>query len=107
MRVFIRLSEDDKKEFEKRCAESGQTQSDYFRQMCLSSKPLRKRKAPHLNTELLLKYLGHIGKIGSNINQVAKETNGGFLPYTQRMEEIQKDVQHIRLIIREALGYDH
>ena len=106
-RVFIRLTKEEKEAFEKRCAESGQSQADYFRQVCLSSKPLRKRKSPHPNAALLLKYLGHLGKIGSNINQIARETNGGHLPYSQKVDAMRKDISHIRSIIREALGYDH
>lgn len=47
--------------------------SDYLRLKVLGTKPVRKLPSPE--REVLLKFLAELGKIGSNVNQLARAVN--------------------------------
>ncbi len=100
---LVRLSIDEKERFEKRCRDAGITQSDYFRMKCLESKPLRKRRSLNVNSQMLYQALGQLGKVGSNINQIAKQYNSGFSQATENFEGIRQDLQALRKMVRAAL----
>lgn len=106
-RVIFRLTPEERASFESRCQASGFSKSDYFRKKCLDEAPLRKRKALPVDVELLTRYLGQVGRIGNNINQVAKSMNQGFLPSADELNETVQDIKELRAVIRKALGYDH
>ena len=106
-RVFVRLLPEEKQAFEKRCLESGLSQADYFRQKCLNNSPLRKRKNLTIDAQELTKCLAQLGKIGSNMNQIAKETNMGYLPTNDELDIALVEHRQLMVKIRKALGYDH
>ena len=91
--------------FHDRCQASGLSKSDYFRQTCLDSKPLRKRKAPTTDTAALLHLLGQIGRLGNNLNQIAKAQNMGYISTNGELSEALSELKSLRLQIRKALGY--
>lgn len=103
-RIFIRILPHEKMQYEQYCQEAGLTQSDYFRVKCLGTKPLRKRRSPSVDTKMLCQALAELGRIGGNINQIAKRYNSGFAPATENLESIRQDLQTMRTLIREALG---
>ncbi len=105
VRVFVRLHPEEKKEFEARCDQNGLTQADYFRRKCLEEKPLRKRRTPTVEMEAFLKALGKLGKVGGNLNQIAKAQNMGYLPINGELEETLKEVKQLRTEFRKAMGY--
>jgi len=104
-RVIFRLTAEEKVRFEKFCQASGLSKSDYFRKKCLEEKALRKRKTPNIETETLLKTLAQIGKVGGNLNQIARELNMGYLPITDELQLTLNQIRQLRLEIRKALGY--
>ena len=106
-RVIFRLTPEERDAFEDRCQASGFSKSDYFRKKCLDEAPLRKRKALPVDVALLTRYLGQVGRIGNNLNQVAKGMNQGFLPSANELNETVQDIKELRAVIRKALGYDH
>ena len=55
--------------------------------------------------EILLKALGKLGKVGGNLNQIAKAQNMGYLPINGELETTLKEVRELRTEIRKALGY--
>ncbi len=93
--------------FQQRCQASGISKSDYFRQKCLEGKPLRKRKVPNTDTAALLHLLGQIGRLGNNLNQIAKETNMGYTPINRDIEIELKELARLRNEIRKALNHDY
>lgn len=103
--IVFRVTPEEKDGFELRCQSSGLSKSDYFRKKCLEEKALRKRKAPTVETEVLLKTLAQIGKVGGNLNQIARELNMGYLPINGELETTLKEVRELRTEIRKALGY--
>jgi hypothetical protein len=57
-----------------------------------------------VNREELAKLLGHIGKIGSNINQIARAANSN-LPYSQQaLDDHLAELEILRQHIRKAMG---
>ena len=62
------------------------------------------RRKPTYDTELLAKILGQLGKIGSNVNQLAKAANGGgAMPSSPALARLSSDVVEIRNAVRSAL----
>ncbi len=104
-RLTFRVLPKERDEFVCRCEEAGLTKADYFRQKCLEDKPLRKRKKLPVEAQLLAKYLAHVGKIGSNINQVAKNANTGYPPNANMLDKMSQDIQMMREMLRQTLGY--
>ncbi|GGF76798.1 hypothetical protein GCM10011332_33470 [Terasakiella brassicae] len=90
------------------------TMPDAARALCLkyakaripdTVKPrLQPKRLPVLDTQLLSKSLGQLGKIGSNLNQLAKHAHlHKKLPHIQALNELQNQVQNAGNIIKEAL----
>tara|TARA_R110000796_G_scaffold159169_3_gene275846 strand:- start:104528 stop:104881 length:354 start_codon:yes stop_codon:yes gene_type:complete len=103
--IIFRATPEERECFDDRCQSSGLSKADYFRRKCLEEKPLRKRKAPTVEMEILLKALGKLGKVGGNLNQIAKAQNMGYLPINGELETTLKEVRELRTEIRKALGY--
>lgn len=59
--------------------QSGLTISDYLRELILGAPVPRKYRAPQASKIQVGKFLGHLGKIGSNINQLAHVANRAAL----------------------------
>lgn len=49
----------------------------YVRMQCLNKPPPRKARMPSFDRKLASQLLGHLGKVGSNINQIAHAANVG------------------------------
>jgi hypothetical protein len=74
----------------------------------LLNTPLPARRRPSVNTELLAKTLGELGKIGSNINQIAHHLNAGR-PGDRvegSLEAALADLLEWRGALMQALGYE-
>lgn len=54
----------------------------------------------------LARILGELGKIGSNLNQLARETNEGFPPYKREVMAILASLLPVKDAILAALGRD-
>lgn len=62
------------------------------------------RRKPTYDVELLSKILGQLGKIGSNLNQIAKTANsGGGGPSPRMLTDISMDMIEVRNAVRAAL----
>lgn len=82
--VQFRTTEEEKTQFEKLACEAGLTVSDFIKKLVIKRQPQKKRATP--DRAILIKGLAELGKIGSNINQIAKEIN------TQRKEGVTPNV---------------
>ena len=69
----LRVTADEKKLVDSNAATAGLTTSDFIRASILHTKPVRRVATP--NQELLIRLKGEIGKIGSNVNQIARALN--------------------------------
>ena len=79
--MSMRISAEDKEEIEAKARKTGLSTSEYIRRCALG------RKLPcYGDTSLLKEYSMQLGKIGSNLNQIAKYVNQGFPPDSLRGE---------------------
>ena len=100
--ISIRATKEEKRHFLDLAEKSGLTPADYFRKSALKSKPLK----PTHDRTLLIKLLADWGRLGNNLNQIAKHYNSGN-PTDQAIgQEIIRKVEIIRKKLRKALGHD-
>lgn len=79
------------------------TMADFIRARCL-----RKRRAPRAalaDRQQFARILAEAGKIGSNVNQLARVANtNGELPAVRVLESLWQEVNAIRSALMSALG---
>ncbi|MGB7416262.1 MAG: plasmid mobilization relaxosome protein MobC [Thermosynechococcaceae cyanobacterium] len=83
---------------------SGRTRSDYIRKMLLNAPKPRQYRRPAGNEKLLASLIGHIGKLGSNINQIARNTNAGQSADTAYLQEGIVALREMKSDLKRALG---
>lgn len=70
-RLHIRLTTEEKKQLSEFAKEHGLTLSDFVRVTIIRSQPVMPKAKP--DRALFIRTLGELGKIGSNVNQIAHE----------------------------------
>lgn len=98
--MSMRISAEDKELIEEKARKTGLSTSEFIRRCALG------RKLPcYGDTSLLKEYAMQLGKIGSNLNQIAKYLNGGgdyFSIYFELKEAI-KELLDLKFMILPAL----
>jgi hypothetical protein len=97
LRIDIRLTPDEQSRLFARATEQGLSVSDLVRSAILNSKPIMRKANPE--RAVLIKGLGELGKIGSNLNQIAHELHrvrlaGGGQSYSEN--DVRLALQGIR-----------
>lgn len=72
-RVEIRLTSAEEKSLAAHASDDGLTVSDFIRKAALGSKPRIQQANPE--RAVLIRLLAELGKVGSNVNQIAKALN--------------------------------
>lgn len=110
-RITIRLSETEFDRLKEESDRAGLSLSSYVRLALLQAKPARRARRPPFEKALLSRILGELGKIGSNINQIARGLNSGTLRMGLTFED---DVQRalgglieMRSAVLRGLGRKH
>ena len=110
-RIDIRLTPVEHKLLNQIAAADGLSMSDYVRATVLHAKPVGFRTDPH--RKLIIQELGQLGKIGSNLNQIAHELHverlagrGGQVS-TERIRTALNDLKAISDHLLNILGRDH
>ena len=102
--ITIRLTVDERAAIDAAAEDAGLTPGSYIRQLALSAsapRPVRKRPAEHRD---LARLLGELGKIGSNLNQIAKAANQGLAVYGNEILAALARLDEIRIAILKDLG---
>ena len=87
--IRARLTESEKKDFDERLAVSNLSQTEYIRQAIFQSK-INITIRIECSLEQMYELISQYGKIGSNLNQIAKYLNqGGYLS-----RELAVDIRH-------------
>ena len=73
--IPIRVSEGERAELARRADATGISIAAFIRERALDTPPPRMRPRPKVEIMYLARLLGQIGKMGSNLNQVAKWAN--------------------------------
>ena len=106
IRVTIRLNEAEATELNNRAENQSLTLSGYFRSAVLDTPPPPQSRRPPVDRRELGKLLGAIGRIGNNINQLAKVANAGSWPDSQQLDAACDDIRWMRQTLMLALGTD-
>ena len=114
--VKTRLTEDERKAFEEKCAALSMSQSEYIRQAVFYSKITPIIRVTAHSEEMLTavsSLVAQYGKIGSNLNQIARYLNEGSPPYqglSKELREAAADLAALKFdvlkVIGEAYGND-
>ncbi len=84
---------------------AGHNTGTWLRILATGSAGPRAVRRPPLEREELARLLGEIGKLGSNVNQIAREVNTtGNLPATDHLAVLAAEVQVMRAALMKALG---
>ena len=84
--------------------DAGMTRAAWSRTVMLGSAGPRARRRPHPDQKALLQILGQLGRIGGNINQIAKQLNAGDTPAIPELRDALTAYIDIRNVIYAALG---
>lgn len=102
--LTIRLTADERAAINGAAGRAGLTAGSYARQTLLGAQVPRQGRRPPVERKELARILGELGKIGSNINQLAKQANGGFLVYHNEILFALGGLKVVRDAILKALG---
>lgn len=76
----MRLSADERAQLEAAAERAGLTLAAYMRHQCLGTAGPRAQRRPPVERAALAQLLGQLGKVGGNLNQVARALNRGDAP---------------------------
>lgn len=102
-KIYFRVTPEEKDAFNIRCENAGLSPSDYLRKSALKMRPLK----PTTDTKLLAQMLSEWGRIGNNLNQLARHYNAGNAADQKIGRELVEIVSGIRADIRKGLGHDN
>ena len=83
---------------------AGLMPGSYARQALLGAPTPRQVRRPPVERRELARLLGELGKIGGNLNQLAKAANTGVLVYTGEIDGALAGLEEVRAAILAALG---
>lgn len=88
-----------------KAADAGLSVGAYLRMLAVGAAGPRAMRRRPIDKEELARLLGEIGKLGSNVNQIARVVNTtGNLPATHDLAALAADVQTMRAALMKALG---
>jgi len=100
----LRLSDDELTELSARASTAGLPIGTYLRLMALGSAGPRAQRRPLIERELLARLLGHLGRVGNNLNQLAAAANSGEGIRQAGLDRGLRDLAEMRQAVLEALG---
>lgn len=99
----IRFSPEERAEAAQQAARAGLPLSALIRRAIFNTPPPRNARRPTVERQLVAQLLGELGKIGGNINQLAKHANAGRYQ-TDSIELAMRAMLEMRTACMEALG---
>jgi hypothetical protein len=100
----IRLTDFELAEIEALADRAELTPASYARLILLSSPAPRAKRRPAVDTKQVAQLLAEVGKIGSNVNQIAHHLNAGLGTSSTAIQEALDDVAEMRKACMEALN---
>ena len=106
--VGVRCSTDEHAAITEAAAKAGLSVGAYLRTQALGSPGPRAVRRPPIERRELARLLGWLGKLGSNVNQLAYGYNRERrLPGLPELMAVRQDVAAMRAAMMKALGRDH
>lgn len=108
IRLSIRLTAEEFNRIAARADACGLGRAAYLRASGLDGDAgPRAQRRPPADHKALRQILGHLGRVGNNINQIARSLNAGDKVNLPALEAALRAYLEIRNAIFEALGKDH
>lgn len=104
--VVVRLSDDEHRALLKKADKAGLSLSAFMRHMAFGKAGPRAARKPPIDRELFARALGQLGKLGSNVNQLAKYGNCGGSVKSRWLKEAAINIAILRAVFFDALGRD-
>ena len=104
--VTVRLTDMEFMSLESAAGRSGLTLADYARSSMLSIEPIGRSRPIKIDRDGLRRLLGHLGKIGSNINQMAHQMNsakGAWSPEKDVLNRAYEQLVAMRSLTADVL----
>ena len=103
--IAVRCTAQERATIKEAAAKSGLAVGAYLRATALGSPGPRAVRRPPIERTELARLLGQLGKVGSNINQLAYAFNRvGTLPGFPELLAVRRDVGELREALMKALG---
>jgi hypothetical protein len=104
--IAVRVTDADRERIKEKAQEAGYKIGGYLRALALGSAGPRAVKGPRVEREQLARVLGEIGKVGSNVNQLAKWSNTEKAPASAgELAQIRADIAAMREAVMKALDH--
>lgn len=107
MRLVVRMNTDEFNRIAARADACGLASAAFLRACGLDGDAgPRARRKPPVDHQLLRQVLGHVGRVGNNLNQIARSLNSRERASIPDLQEALRAYLDIRNAIYEALGKD-
>jgi hypothetical protein len=104
--ITIRLTPEERALIDAAAEEAGLASGSYARAILLGAPAPRQVRRPPVERKELARLLGELGKVGSNLNQLARENNEGEPPYKREVLAVLASLLAVRDAVLAALGRD-
>lgn len=106
--LHVRLTDAEYATLEARAGETGLSMGSLVRAEVLGNAGVRAARRPHVDSALLARVLGQLGKIGSNANQLARAANTDRLDpddeVPAQVSRLLAEIEAIRALVMQAMG---
>ena len=106
--VTRRYDDDELQELDQAASLAGLTRAGFQRTQSLLAPKTRSTRRPPIEKEALARLLGHLGKVGSNLNQVAHAANidqAGEAEIRAAVAEVRQAAQMIMVMMGRRHGH--
>ena len=93
--IGAKLSDDEYAQFRFFCERLNVTQSEYIREAILTAKVTRPALVTAMDAKSTRSLLAHFGKIGGNLNQIARALNQGYQADKEILTELYNSIQSL------------
>lgn len=100
----VRLTDDERADVKARADRAGLSIGGYFKAAVFDQPPSRQSRRPPVDKQELARLMGAIGRIGSNVNQLARHANAGSWPDARALDDACSDIHWMRDAVMRALG---
>ena len=101
---YFRVSDSEHAALTEAASRAGLAPGSYARAKVLGGTPPRAVRVPPIERQTLALLLAQIGRIGGNLNQLARAGNSGLTVYAPAVEEVLADLRGLRDDLRALLG---
>lgn len=103
--IAVRCSDAEHASIAEKAAQTGLSIGAFLRSLALGDAGPRAVRRPPVERKELARLLGHLGKVGSNINQLAHAFNRDrIIPGFPDILAIREDIRQMRAALMKALG---